>query len=116
DIRRGIRLPSALLGRSAIPNGSKERSSSSVASAEGWGYGFGMPRIQWDAKTSKGEGEVFGNNEGKRAGIVLIQEYWGLNDHIRDVAGRYAKEGFVVLAVDLFHGQVTKDAGEAGKL
>lgn len=75
-----------------------------------------MPRIQWDAKGSKGEGEVFGNNEGKRPGLVLIQEYWGLNDHVRDIAGRFAKEGFVVLAVDLFHGAVTKDAGEAGKL
>jgi carboxymethylenebutenolidase len=75
-----------------------------------------MTRIQWDAKTSKGEGEIFGNHQGKRPGIVLIQEYWGLNDHVRDIAERYAKEGFVVLAVDLFHGKVTKDAGEAGKL
>lgn len=75
-----------------------------------------MPRIQWEAKDSRGEGEIFGNNEGKRPGIVLIQEYWGVNDHVRDIAGRFAKEGFVVLAVDLYHGKITKDAGEAGKL
>jgi carboxymethylenebutenolidase len=75
-----------------------------------------MTRIQFEAAKSKGEGEVFGNNEGKRPGIVLIQEWWGLNDHIRDVAQRYAKEGFLVLAIDLFHGKTTKDAGEANKL
>ena len=30
--------------------------------------------------------------------IVLIQEYWGINDHIRDLAGRYAKEGYLCVA------------------
>jgi carboxymethylenebutenolidase len=72
-------------------------------------------RIQFDAKTGKGEGELFGA-EGKRPGVVLIQEWWGLNDHIRDVARRLANEGFVVLAVDVYHGKTTKDAGEASKL
>jgi carboxymethylenebutenolidase len=49
-------------------------------------------------------------------GLVLVQEWWGVNDHIRSLADRFAKEGFVVLAPDLYHGTVTKDAGEAGKL
>lgn len=48
--------------------------------------------------------------------LVLVQEWWGVNDHIRDLAERFAKEGFVVLAPDLYHGTVTKDAGEASKL
>jgi carboxymethylenebutenolidase len=48
--------------------------------------------------------------------VVLIQEWWGVNDHIRDLTERMAKEGFVVLAPDLYHGKVTKDATEAGKL
>lgn len=73
-------------------------------------------RIEFATKTGKqGVGEIFGG-EGKRPGVVLIQEWWGLNDHIRDIAGRYAKEGFVVLAVDLYRGTVTKSADEAGKL
>lgn len=48
--------------------------------------------------------------------LVLVQEWWGVNDHIRDLAQRFAKEGFVVLAPDLYHGTVTEDAGEASKL
>ncbi|MEO7328946.1 MAG: dienelactone hydrolase family protein [Minicystis sp.] len=52
----------------------------------------------------------------KAPGLVLIQEWWGVNDHIRDLADRFAAEGFVVLAPDLYHGKSTKDATEAGKL
>lgn len=50
------------------------------------------------------------------AAVVLIHEWWGINDHIRDVAGRYANEGFLCIAPDLFRGKVTKDAAEASKL
>lgn len=40
---------------------------------------------------------------GPHPGIVLLQEIFGVNSHIRDVAGRLAREGYVVLAPDLFH-------------
>jgi carboxymethylenebutenolidase len=54
--------------------------------------------------------------EGKTAGsLVLIQEWWGVNDHIRTLVDRFAKDGFLVVAPDLYHGKTTKDAGEAGK-
>lgn len=53
---------------------------------------------------------------GKAPGLVLVQEWWGVNDHIRSLADRFAKAGFVVLAPDLYHGKATKDAGEAGQL
>src|SRR5262252_1816036 len=53
---------------------------------------------------------------GKVPAVVLIQEWWGLNDHIRSLADRLANEGFLVVAPDLFHGKTTKDAGEAAKL
>ncbi|MBI4588154.1 MAG: dienelactone hydrolase family protein [Candidatus Rokubacteria bacterium] len=48
--------------------------------------------------------------------VIVIQEWWGLDDHIKDVAERYAREGYVSLAPDLYHGNVTKDPNEAGKL
>jgi carboxymethylenebutenolidase len=54
--------------------------------------------------------------DAKRPGLIVIQEWWGLNDHIKDVAGRFAAQGYVVLAPDLYDGVVTKDAEEAGKL
>ena len=37
----------------------------------------------------------------KAPALVLIQEYWGINDHIRSLADRLAKEGFLVIAPDL---------------
>lgn len=52
---------------------------------------------------------------GTGPGLVVIQEWWGLNDHIKDVADRFAAEGFVALAPDLYHGKVTEEPDEAGK-
>ncbi|WP_420631997.1 dienelactone hydrolase family protein [Candidatus Leptofilum sp.] len=50
-----------------------------------------------------------------RAAIIVIQEWWGLNDHIKDVARRLAAEGYVALAPDLYHGVVTTEPDEARK-
>ena len=49
-------------------------------------------------------------------GVVVIQEWWGLVDHIKDVCDRFAAAGFVALAPDLYHGKKTKSPDEAGKL
>lgn len=49
-------------------------------------------------------------------GVIVIQEWWGLVDHINDVCDRFAAEGFVALAPDLYHGKTTKSPDEAGKL
>lgn len=49
-------------------------------------------------------------------GVVVIQEWWGLNDHIKDIADRFAAEGFTALAPDLYHGEVTTEPDSAGKL
>lgn len=48
--------------------------------------------------------------------VILIQEYWGLNDHIKDIAGRYADEGFTAIAPDLYRGELAKTSEEAGKM
>ena len=48
--------------------------------------------------------------------LVVIQEWWGLVPHIIDVCDRFAAEGFVALAPDLYHGQQTTEPDEAGKL
>jgi len=48
--------------------------------------------------------------------VVVIQEWWGLNDHVKDVADRFAAKGFLALAPDLYHGTVTRSPDEAGKL
>ncbi|MGW8252046.1 MAG: dienelactone hydrolase family protein [Anaerolineales bacterium] len=53
---------------------------------------------------------------GRYPGLVVIQEWWGLVPHIKDVAKRFAGEGFVALAPDLYHGQAASEPDEARKL
>jgi len=53
---------------------------------------------------------------GRGPGVVVIQEWWGLTDHIADVCDRLAAEGFVALAPDLYGGHTTHDSGEATML
>ena len=54
-------------------------------------------------------------NRGQKA-VVVIQEWWGLNDHIKDIAGRYASEGFIAIAPDLYRGKLATNPEEAGKM
>ena len=54
--------------------------------------------------------------KGPFPGVVVIQEWWGLNDWVKDRARDLAKEGYVALAPDLYHGKATKDQGEAHQL
>ncbi|NJK81372.1 MAG: dienelactone hydrolase family protein [Chloroflexaceae bacterium] len=51
-----------------------------------------------------------------RSAIVVIQEWWGLDNHIRDLTRRFAREGFVALAPDLYNGVSTSEPDEARKL
>ncbi len=48
--------------------------------------------------------------------VLIVQEWWGLNDHIKDIAGRYADEGFIGIAPDLYRGKVAADPDEASKM
>ena len=54
--------------------------------------------------------------EGKYPAVVMIHEWWGLNDNIKEMARSLAAEGYVVLAVDLYNGRIGKNATEAGQL
>jgi len=53
---------------------------------------------------------------GNGPGVVVLQEWWGLVNHIKDVCDRFAEQGFVALAPDLYHGRVAKSPDEAGKM
>jgi carboxymethylenebutenolidase len=48
-----------------------------------------------------------------KAGVVVIHEYWGVNEQIQKVAERWRAEGFLVAVPDLYHGVVAKTAQEA---
>ena len=51
--------------------------------------------------------------DGKTPGVILIHEWWGLNDNIKAWAREFAKRGYIALAVDLYSGEVTKDRKKA---
>jgi carboxymethylenebutenolidase len=53
---------------------------------------------------------------GRGPGVLVIQEWWGLVPHIRDVCDRLAREGFVALAPDLYDGEATTDPDAASRL
>ena len=56
------------------------------------------------------------DDNAKHPGVVLIQEWWGIEPHIRDLAHKLAAEGFVVAVPDLFHGKVVTEPDEAQKM
>jgi carboxymethylenebutenolidase len=53
---------------------------------------------------------------GSGPGVLVLQEWWGLVDHIRDVCDRLARAGFVALAPDLYRGATATDPDAAGRL
>jgi carboxymethylenebutenolidase len=55
------------------------------------------------------------NGDGKKA-VILIQEWWGLNDHIKDIANRYAAEGFIAIAPDLYRGKIATNPEDASTM
>ncbi len=56
------------------------------------------------------------NRDENTKAVILIQEWWGLADHIKDIATRYADEGFICIAPDLYRGKLATNPDEAGKL
>jgi len=56
------------------------------------------------------------NRPGKHAGVIVIQEWWGLNDWIKQQTQRFADKGYVALAVDLYRGKVATSPDEAHEL
>ena len=72
--------------------------------------------VTFDSAGGRAHGYLALPRSGRGPGVILIQEWWGLDDHMASVADRLAGEGFVVLAPDLFGGRVSHDSGEAGAM
>jgi carboxymethylenebutenolidase len=73
--------------------------------------------IEFPSNGSKAGGYLAVPKGGSGPGVIVIQEWWGLVDHIQRVCDRFAAEGFVALAPDLYHGQKVRvgEPDEAGK-
>lgn len=72
--------------------------------------------VEFPSNGSTARGYLAVPEGGSGPGVIVIQEWWGLVPHIMDVCDRFAREGFVALAPDLYHGQTTTEPDEAGKL
>jgi carboxymethylenebutenolidase len=74
--------------------------------------------VEFPSNGESASGYLATPSSGSGPGIVVIQEWWGLVPHIKDVCDRYAAEGFSALAVDLYHGSSAsnQEPDEAGKL
>jgi carboxymethylenebutenolidase len=72
--------------------------------------------VEFPSNGSTARGYLATPEGGRGIPVVVIQEWWGLVPHIEDVCDRFATEGFVALAPDLYHGETTTEPDEAGKL
>lgn len=74
-----------------------------------------VERVSFPSNGHTCEGAFARPASGKGPAVVVIQEWWGLVPHIEDVVDRFAREGFVALAPDLYHGKKTTSPDQAGR-
>lgn len=72
-------------------------------------------RIEFASNGGTGEGYLALPADGQGPGVIVIQEWWGLVPHIEQVCERFAREGFVALAPDLYRGRTVSEPDEAAK-
>src|SRR5918999_599335 len=72
--------------------------------------------VEFESNGGKAAGYLSVPESGSGPGVIVLQEWWGLVPHIKDVADRFAAAGFVALAPDLYHGDVARSPDEAGKM
>ncbi len=73
-------------------------------------------KVEFAANGGSCQGYLARPSSGSGPGLLVIQEWWGLVEHIERVADRFAEAGFVALAPDLYHGEATTSPDEAGRL
>ena len=71
--------------------------------------------VQFPTNGSTTSGYLATPPSGKGPGVLVIQEWWGLVQHIKNVCDRFAAEGFTALAPDMYHGQTASEPDGAGK-
>jgi carboxymethylenebutenolidase len=74
-------------------------------------------KISFPANGGTGQGYLaLPEGQGPHPAVVVIQEWWGVDEHIEDVARRFAAEGYMALAPDLYHGAVAEEPDDARRL
>jgi carboxymethylenebutenolidase len=73
-----------------------------------------MPEVEFEANGRTARGYL-AEPEGEGPGVVVLGEFWGLDDDVRRIVDSFAQEGFVALAPDLYGGKTTEEPDEAQK-
>src|SRR5437870_4205128 len=72
--------------------------------------------VEFEANDKRATGYLALPERGQGQGVLLLHAWWGLNDFFKDLAGRLAGEGFVVLAPDLYDGRTALAIEDAERL
>jgi carboxymethylenebutenolidase len=72
-----------------------------------------MPEVEFEANGGTAPGYLAVPESGKGPAVVVLQEWWGVDDSVRRMVDRFAQEGFVALAPDLYRGETTDQPSEA---
>ena len=72
-----------------------------------------MPQVEFEANGATAPGYLAVPESGGGPGVIVMQEWWGIDEHIRGVCDRFAHEGFLALAPDLYRGETTDQPDEA---
>ncbi len=72
--------------------------------------------VEFPSNGTSGQGYLAIPESGSGPGVLVLQEWWGLNDQIMETCDELAGHGFVALAPDIYRGVVTREPDEAAKL
>jgi carboxymethylenebutenolidase len=99
----------ALSGDPSIQNGLKLQNKSVEYAKGSLGY------LVYPSSTDINATSITGQQQ-KLPAVVMVHEWWGLNDNIKEMADELAGEGYVVLGADLYNGEVATDPNRAREL
>jgi len=72
-----------------------------------------MPEVEFQANGDTAPGYLAVPESGAGPGVIVLQEWWGLDDSVERYCDRFAQEGFLALAPDLYRGETTDQPDEA---
>ena len=72
-----------------------------------------MPELEFKTSTGTAPGYLAAPASGHGPATIVLQEWWGVDDHIRSICDRLAEDGFFALAPDLYRGETTSEPSEA---
>jgi carboxymethylenebutenolidase len=75
-----------------------------------------MPQVEFESNGATAPGYLAVPEAGGGLATVVLQEWWGIDDHIRSVCDRFAGEGILALAPDLYRGKTAEQPDEAGQM